>query len=502
VHSKRTMSALALIALLAATLVLCGSGCPGGGSNPDDADQTRSGEAYSQPDGTVTIDLGPLGTFVAMFCDPNGGAPMNNVKCVVAANPNKTDVVYAGVASHTKMPRLVTRPKSEVLGAPGMQPPGCDDVFDWIGGADPITGVHGAFPMPGWAWEEIGGSKQDIIDEMVEDMEDGNIRDELAQLLPGPVLVVVHPAGSDDALVYTAHGKVATVGQLLTHLKASVFGPHGYCDDQQIRLSILKGIPGGDVSLALPLLEPVVRTPGCEGTDPPGEIFGNIRNANTAAPVEGATVLIGGAAGTSDASGDYTVSGILPGEELPVTATAANYVPYAATLDVASGSSTQHEIVLAPFVEGEQFRFVVTWGEEPRDLDSHMWVPISQGSYTHVYYGSKGSFVSAPYCTLDVDDTSSYGPETITVLPEYSGEYIYAVREFSGEGTIATSDAVVQIFDGNTLMHTMGVPSGSPGDGWYWYVGTLNAQTGVLTIDNTYHAGPPVALREPMAAKE
>ena len=58
-----------------------------------------------------------------------------------------------------------------------------------------------------------------------------------------------------------------------------------------------------------------------------------------------------------------------------------------------------------------QFRFILTWGEEPRDLDSHLWIPTGVGIYTHVYFSNRGTLLGAsPYAELDVDDTYSFGP--------------------------------------------------------------------------------------------
>ena len=66
-------------------------------------------------------------------------------------------------------------------------------------------------------------------------------------------------------------------------------------------------------------------------------------------------------------------------------------------------------------------RLTLTWGENPRDLDSHLWTPSIEGSPYHVYFGSKGSENSRPYAQLDVDDVSSYGPENITIKRLFNG---------------------------------------------------------------------------------
>ena len=53
---------------------------------------------------------------------------------------------------------------------------------------------------------------------------------------------------------------------------------------------------------------------------------------------------------------------------------------------------------------------MVTWGEEPRDLDAYLKLPDGrQISYFDRHFQSGNSSV-----TLDIDDTSRFGPESIT----------------------------------------------------------------------------------------
>jgi hypothetical protein len=108
----------------------------------------------------------------------------------------------------------------------------------------------------------------------------------------------------------------------------------------------------------------------------------------------------------------------------------------------------------------------LTWGEQPHDLDSHLVGP----SY-HVYYASRGSLEYSPYAELDVDDTSSFGPEVITVInfPE-AGSYTYSVHNYSGQydSTITDSPARVELnLDGD--VHRF-VPPAGEGSNLTWEV--------------------------------
>lgn len=89
----------------------------------------------------------------------------------------------------------------------------------------------------------------------------------------------------------------------------------------------------------------------------------------------------------------------------------------------------------------------LTWGENPRDLDSHWFVPDADADMEHqIYFSNKTEEVNGVVFDLDVDDTSSFGPEVVTV-PDFphAGTYRYVVRLFSGTGSIASSPARVEL---------------------------------------------------------
>ncbi|WP_199482041.1 tetratricopeptide repeat protein [Vibrio owensii] len=110
-------------------------------------------------------------------------------------------------------------------------------------------------------------------------------------------------------------------------------------------------------------------------------------------------------------------------------------------------------------------RVVLTWGKNPLDLDSHLIYPND-----HVYYADKiGSDTN-----LDVDDTNSYGPETITIDRKHDGErYIYAVHDYTnGSGDFKSSNelsfshARVEVYIGKTLVRTYRVKPDTTANSW------------------------------------
>ena len=119
----------------------------------------------------------------------------------------------------------------------------------------------------------------------------------------------------------------------------------------------------------------------------------------------------------------------------------------------------------------DEYSFVLTWGADPRDLDSHITGVNDAGQTFHVYYSSKngaGAF-------LDYDDVDGYGPETVTTKNNALWDYTYYVDLYAGEGTIQDSGAQIKIYKGTQLIQTIkaadAVSDGRTGK--YWTVFTL-----------------------------
>lgn len=138
-------------------------------------------------------------------------------------------------------------------------------------------------------------------------------------------------------------------------------------------------------------------------------------------------------------------------------------------------------------------RAVLTWGERPSDLDSHLTYKNN-----HIFFGAK----KGSQAHLDVDDTNSYGPETVTIVHRQENKaYIYAVHDFSNgrknsTKTLGESGATVRVYIGKTLMRTYKVKPKKIGNIWVVfaideegifhdinaYLGTTKSSDGVKKI--------------------
>ncbi len=134
-------------------------------------------------------------------------------------------------------------------------------------------------------------------------------------------------------------------------------------------------------------------------------------------------------------------------------------------------------VILLPEQREGQTRIVLTWGASPSDLDSHLRGPDGQGGMFHLYYGTRSQYNldDPPHVVLDTDDTSSYGPETITIGVQFQGTYCYYVYNFSGSPDITTSEAQVKVYQDNTEVASYDVPTS--GTGRYWSVFEMNGES-------------------------
>ena len=69
-------------------------------------------------------------------------------------------------------------------------------------------------------------------------------------------------------------------------------------------------------------------------------------------------------------------------------------------------------------IDADNLRIVLTWGEYPWDLDSHLYGKdkLTDSDVFHTCYWAKNYYQgSTAIAKLDVDDTTSYGPETTTI---------------------------------------------------------------------------------------
>lgn len=146
--------------------------------------------------------------------------------------------------------------------------------------------------------------------------------------------------------------------------------------------------------------------------------------------------------------------------------------------------------VISPLLDESEVRIVLTWGEFPRDLDSHLTGPTNSGGRFHIAYFNRNHFEGSQLiANLDRDDTFSFGPETITIYEINSGVYRYSVHDFSNRGSnsstaLSNSGAQVRLYFGNDLIRTFNVPPNRLGTLWTVFELNNNQLTTINSFSN------------------
>jgi len=193
---------------------------------------------------------------------------------------------------------------------------------------------------------------------------------------------------------------------------------------------------------------------------PPG-MSGSLRKATTASA-------------TTDASGNFTVTG-LDGGVYTINAWLSGYEPYHYTTVVFNGirADNQNAALSPSNLVGNDLRVRLFWGESPSDLDTHFTGPkVDAADRFHVYYADETYSVNGTYAVaLDLDDTSGYGPETLTVSQSWPGRFRYSVYNCSESGStnsnsLSNSGAYVVVSRGNRVVGTFYPPPQQAGTLW------------------------------------
>ncbi len=240
-----------------------------------------------------------------------------------------------------------------------------------------------------------------------------------------------------------------------------------------------------------------------------GTISGRITNALTGQGLAGATLRLRAGANnstgtivttaTTSSTGDYTMtaaSGTYTNEISLTGFVTTDFVCVA----VGGRTIANQNASISPVLSGSDIRIVLSWGATPSDLDSHLTGPTTGTSRFHVYYSTK----TTTGVSLDVDDQSAYGPETITISQFVPGTYRYSVHDFSNRGSTTStvmsnqSTAVVKVFQGSTQIGTFNVPTGQTGS--LWTVFELDGASKTITpknqLSNVADASAVPLLRE------
>lgn len=144
---------------------------------------------------------------------------------------------------------------------------------------------------------------------------------------------------------------------------------------------------------------------------------------------------------------------------------AGQYIQTAGEFTLAAGEVVSvPQISLPKEVDYKRIKIVLDWGEDPSDLDAHLF-----GQNEHVYFNNQ----QAKNMELDRDDTSSYGPETHTIKePTPNDVYQYYVYNYSdsdnpSSSRLSNSEAQVKVYIDNELKKNFTISPNQEGIIWH-----------------------------------
>ena len=240
-----------------------------------------------------------------------------------------------------------------------------------------------------------------------------------------------------------------------------------------------------------------------EPSDLPGKAEGTIKDALTGAVLEGARLdFYPGAdaakAGspvasvTSGGNGTYSVS-LLCGAYTAYVSKDGYKTGKMVAFSVGEKTTGNQNCSITPNLPEGQVRIVLEWGASPSDLDSHL---VNKTQNIHIFFPDdtkKAVVQGREVANLDVDDTSSYGPETTTILKQLPGKYTFYVHDYTNKEVrqnakyMARSGATVTVYVGDQDPIVFRVPDR---EGTLWEVFSL--ENGVITPGGafTYESDP------------
>lgn len=218
-------------------------------------------------------------------------------------------------------------------------------------------------------------------------------------------------------------------------------------------------------------------------------ISGTVVNAVNGTVVANADVIVYNSADytvpvaqtSTDAAGSYLVSGLQPGL-YTVVVSCSGYIEADADIRTEENTSAEQDIILSPELQAGEIRIVLSWNESPNDLDSHLTGTTSSGEAVHVYYYDPSSR-DGTSISLDYDVTTGYGPETTTIV-DTGGSYTFWVVDYEMTGTMASSGAMVRVYQGDSMVEEYTVPADAV-NGW----NVCSIENGEI-ISNNYACAP------------
>ncbi len=320
----------------------------------------------------------------------------------------------------------------------------------------------------------------------------GTVKDgETSQRIQGAMIAI---EGESEPIYSDANGEYTAYTDSGSHVIR--ISADGYIPFESVE-TVLEG----DVTY----LQTYLMVEGEEGSDETGIVGGRITNAVNGISVPNAVLTVrkgwnttsGDVVATDQANSEGVYQLTLPLGNYTVSLEHEGYLPTSFNVVVTHLQNQDCHASMVP--DGESgiplgdLRVILRWGDTPRDLDSHLIGPTADGEgIFHTWYADMNSYYDNGdvHAFLDMDDTSSYGPETSTVYNiTANGVYSFYVHDYTNSHEVgctqmANSGANVQVLIGDTEIAHYYIPTS--GSGNVWHVFDFDAANGVIHPVNVF----------------
>jgi len=199
-------------------------------------------------------------------------------------------------------------------------------------------------------------------------------------------------------------------------------------------------------------------------------------------------------------SGTILVTG-LPAGLYHVSVSASSVISFTWDIEINHNidNDPAYRFALCQSLNPNQYRAILTWGQNPMDLDTQaVLVDRNQSQEIVTYYNKLStSTYFSNMVFLDLDDTDGWGPETLTItnnMTDPQDFVYYIVMDFEMTGNIKVSNAKVCLYQGSGLAQTwtVGTATEANSSSNFWHVFRLN-MNGFTSINVLNNSATPIA---------
>lgn len=225
------------------------------------------------------------------------------------------------------------------------------------------------------------------------------------------------------------------------------------------------------------------------------QLQGEVKNAPTGAPLNGAKVELVGGGFVETQGGFFTIKDLKPGK-IKLKYSKSGFISAEKEFDMAGNMEAggPADISMSPMMAPSEWRSVVKWGDYPTDLDTYLKWGQNSVNWQETYVDS--TFIGK----LEVDDTDGFGPETVHMQrvgtcdgPAAKCDLKYMINDYDETGELEEYGATVTLYHGEKVEGEWNVkdcPGSVSDDGNWWHVYTIDGKNNKLK----WHCGQQAML--------